>query len=323
MATIPKLLKGGYHMKVNRLVSIIMTLIDKKRISAKELADMFEVSTRTIYRDIETISMAGIPVHSTSGVGGGFEIMENYKLDKNTFSDADLTTLLMGISNIPSVMKHDEFTHTLAKIKSLIPIDKIESTHSQIEQIHIDFSDWIEHRDLTSYLNMIKLGLKENKLLSFEYINHKGQTTKRQVEPYQLILKNGQWYFHGYCYERDDFRLFKLTRLSQLIVENIGFIPKDYQRPLLNATEILTEQQVTIKLRIHETIIERLLDYCDYTNFFSDSDNYYIVNFPFIENDYHYGILLSFGEQCECLEPLHIRSELKRKLANISRLYNN
>lgn len=92
-------------MKVSRLVNIIMILMDKKRIGAKELADMFEVSTRTIYRDIESISMAGVPVHSSSGVGGGFEIMENYKIDKNTFSEADLTTLLIGISSIPNVMK--------------------------------------------------------------------------------------------------------------------------------------------------------------------------------------------------------------------------
>ena len=69
-------------MKIDRLVSIIMILLDKERIGAQELADMFEVSPRTIYRDIDAINMAGIPVHSTSGVGGGFEIMQNYKLEK-------------------------------------------------------------------------------------------------------------------------------------------------------------------------------------------------------------------------------------------------
>ncbi|MGO1337046.1 MAG: helix-turn-helix transcriptional regulator [Leuconostoc fallax] len=310
-------------MKVSRLVNIIMILMDKKRIGAKELADMFEVSTRTIYRDIESISMAGVPVHSSSGVGGGFEIMENYKIDKNTFSEADLTTLLIGISSIPNVMKSKEITNTYTKIKNLIPRDKVESTHIQTEKIHIDFSLWMGSRDLGHYLNIIKTALKENKFLSFEYINHSGTKTKRHVEPYQLVLKSSQWYFQGYCHEKNDFRLFKLTRLLNLNMEDITFIPKKHSKPLLDTTEILAKQRVTIKLRIHESIMERLLDYCDYNSFLKEDKNHYIVHFPFIENDYHYGMILSFGDQCECLEPLHIRNELKRKIANLFQIYKN
>ncbi|MCH4168532.1 MAG: YafY family transcriptional regulator [Streptococcaceae bacterium] len=308
-------------MKVNRLVSIIMILIDKKRISAKKLADMFEVSTRTIYRDIEAISMAGIPVHSTTGMGGGFEIMENYKIDKNTFSQAELITLLIGISSIPNDIKSKDFTNTLTKIKSLIPIDKVETTNLQTEQIHIDFSHWMGNRNLETTLDIIKIALQENKVISFEYLNHSGNKTKRQVEPYQLVLKSSQWYFQGYCYERNDFRLFKLTRLSNLKMENTRFIPKKYQKPLLDTTKILSKLQVTIKLRIHQSIMEQLLDYCDYDSFLKDGESHYIVNFPFIENDYHYGILLSFADSCECLAPLHIRTELKRKIANLYQIY--
>lgn len=310
-------------MKVSRLISIIMILMDKKRIGAKELADMFEVSTRTIYRDVESISMAGIPIHSTSGVGGGFEIMEKYKIDKNTFSEADLTTLLIGISSIPDAMKNKDFINTHTKIKRLIPTEKIESTNLQTEQIHIDFSRWMGNRNLEPHLNTIKMALKENKVLSFEYINHSGNKTTRQVEPYQLVLKNSQWYFHGYCYKRNDFRLFKLTRLSHLKIEDATFTPKGYPKLILDTKEILTKLQVTIKLRIHTSIMEQLLDYCDYDNFLKDGKDHYIVNFPFIENNYHYGILLSFGDMCECLAPLHIRTELKRKTANLAQIYDN
>lgn len=308
-------------MKVSRLVSIIIILIDRKRISAKELASMFEVSVRTIYRDIESISMAGIPVHSTSGVGGGFEIMGNYKIDKNTFTEADLVTLLMGVSSIPNIMKNKEVINTLTKIKKFIPVDKLESINSQTEQIYIDFSHWMGGRDLEDYLNIVKKALQENKLLIFEYLNHSGVKTTRQVEPYQLILKNSQWYFYGYCYERSDFRLFKVTRLSNLKIEDVTFIPKPYKNPSLNTKDIINKLQITIKLRIHESIMERILDYCDYDSFLKDGENHYILNFPFIDNDYYYGILLSFGEQCECLEPLHIRSKLKRKIADLSQIY--
>lgn len=117
-------MNGEYQMKIDRLVSIIMILLNKKRIGAQELADMFEVSPRTIYRDIDTINMAGIPVRSTSGVGGGFEIMQEYKIDKKFFSADDLSILLMGLSSLSGIVRDDEVVHALAKVKSFLPAEK-------------------------------------------------------------------------------------------------------------------------------------------------------------------------------------------------------
>ena len=127
-------------MKIDRLVSIIMTLLDKKRIGAQELADIFEVSPRTIYRDIDAINMAGIPVRSTSGVGGGFEIMPEYKLDKNVFSAADLSAILMGLSSLSDMVRGDELVNALAKIKSFIPADRAKDIEIKANQICIDLS---------------------------------------------------------------------------------------------------------------------------------------------------------------------------------------
>ena len=105
-------------MKVDRLVGIIMVLLEKEKIGAKALSDMFEVSLRTIYRDIETINVAGIPIRSTPGLGGGFEIMEEYKVDKTVFSSSDLATILMGLSSVSTMMTGDEIVNALAKVKS-------------------------------------------------------------------------------------------------------------------------------------------------------------------------------------------------------------
>ncbi len=110
-------------MKVDRLVSIITILLDKERIGAQELADMFEISPRTIYRDIDTINMAGIPVRSTSGVGGGFEIMQKYKIDRKVFSTADLSAILMGLYSLSNMVRGNELVNALAKVKSFIPAE--------------------------------------------------------------------------------------------------------------------------------------------------------------------------------------------------------
>lgn len=310
-------------MKVSRLVSIIMILLDKERISAQELANMFEVSTRTIYRDIDAINMAGIPICSTSGVGGGFEIMKNYKIDRKVFSTTDISTILTGLSSLSNMIQSDELVNALAKVKSFIPVDRVDEIKLKTDQIHIDLSQWIGYRNVQAYLEIIKIALQENKLLSFEYADRHGNKTEREAEAHQIVLKGNHWYFQGYCYKRNDFRLFKLARTSNLKLENIFFTPRDYQKPLLDFTDILATIQIKIKLRIHKSVMDRALDYCMYEDFSPDGDEYYIVTFPFIENEYYYNILLSFGDKCECLEPLHIRTELKRKIYDIASLYEN
>ena len=310
-------------MKVDRLISIIMILLDKERISAQKLADMFEVSLRTIYRDIDAINMAGIPVCSTSGVGGGFEIMPKYKIDKKVFSTADLSAILMGLTSLSNMIRGDELINALAKVKSFIPADRAKDIELKANQIHIDLSSWMGNRNIQPYLEIIKTALHERRLLSFEYTDRHGNKTSRTAEPYQLVLKSSHWYWQGYCLKRNDFRLFRLSRISNLKIQEEFFIPRDYQKPQLDFTDILSSMQTKIKIRIHKSIMDRVIDYCDYEHFSPDSNEYYIVSFPFIENEYYYNILLSYGNKCECLEPLHIRAEMKRRIQDLAAIYES
>ena len=310
-------------MKIDRLVSIIMILLDKKRIGAQELADIFEVSPRTIYRDMEAINMAGIPVRSTPGAGGGFEIMQEYKIDKKFFSSDDLSALLMGLSGLSDMIRGDELVHALAKVKSFIPADRAKEIELKANQIRIDLSPWTGNRKIQPYFEMIKSALQENKLLTFEYIAHRGNKTARTIEPYQLVLKGSHWYLQGYCRKRNDFRLFRLSRMSNLQMQEEMFTPREYQKPQLDFEDILETMQTKIKLRIHKSILDRVLDFCSYEDFLPEGDAHYIVDFPFIENEYHYDMLLSFGDKCECLEPLHIREKIKRRIHDIAAVYES
>ncbi len=310
-------------MKIDRLVSIIMILLDKERIGARELAEMFEVSPRTIYRDIDAISMAGIPVRSVSGVGGGFEIMPQYKVDKKVFSTADLSALLMGLSGLSDVVRGDELIHTLAKVKSFIPAAQAKDIELKVNQICIDLSPWIGNGSIQANLEMIKAALQDNKLLTFEYIAHHGNKTARSVEPYQLVLKGSHWYLYGYCHMKNAYRLFRLSRMSKLQINEDTFTPRDYPKPQLEFDDILKTMQTRIKLRIHSSVMDRVLDYCSYDDLKPDGDEYYIVDFPFIENEYHYDILLSFGDKCECLEPPYVRAKMNQRIHDIAALYKD
>ena len=309
-------------MKTDRLVSIIMMLLDKERVSAQELADRFEVSPRTIYRDIETINMAGIPVRSTPGVGGGFEIMQEYKLDKNVFSAADLSAILMGLSSLSGMVRGNELVNALAKVKRFIPADRAKEIELKANQIDIDLSPWMGNRNIQPYLERVKTALQENRRLSFDYADRFGNKTVRTVEPYQIVLKGSHWYFQGYCRKREDFRLFRLSRISSLQMSRETFSPRDYQKPVLDFGDILKTMQTTIKLRVQKSAMDRLLDFCTCEHAVPDGEEHYIVNFPFIENEYYYDILISFGDQCECLEPLYVRAEMKRRIQNMAVLYD-
>lgn len=315
--------KGGDRMKVDRLVSIILILLDKERIGAKELADRFEVSPRTIYRDIDAISMAGIPVRSTSGVGGGFEIMQNYKIDRKVFSTADLSAILMGLSSLSGMIRGDELVNALAKVKSFLPADRAKDIEIKANQVKIDLTPWISNRNIQPFLETIKTALQESRLLSFEYSDRYGNRTARTAEPYQLVLKSGHWYWHGFCHERNDFRLFKLSRMSNLKIEEERFTPREHQKPQMDVTDIQKSMQINIKIRIHASVLDRVLDFCTLEDVSPDGGEHYLVRFPFIENEYHYNILLSFGDRCECLEPNHIRAEMKRRIRNIAAIYEN
>lgn len=308
-------------MKVDRLVSIIMLLLDKERIGAKELADMFEVSQRTIYRDIDAINMAGIPVRGSSGVGGGFEIMPKYKIDKKVFSTSDLSTLLMGLSGLSDMVRGDELVNALAKVKSFIPPDKAKDIELKANQIYIDLSPWMGNGSIKQYIEIVKTALQQNNLLAFFYVDHHGTKTVRSAEPCQLVLKNSQWYMYGYCRMRNDYRLFKLSRMSNLKMQDEKFLPRDFKKPILDFADMLDSMQTKIKIRIHKSVMDRVLDLCPYENFTPDGDEHYIVDFPFIENDYNYDVLLSFGSKCECLEPLHVRAEMERRIREIADLY--
>jgi len=308
-------------MKIDRLISIIMVLLEKERIGAQALSEMFEVSLRTIYRDIETINLAGIPIRSVSGVGGGFEIMSEFKVDKTVFSYSDLAAILMGLGSVSTMMTGDEIVNTLAKIKSFIPADRAKEIELKSNQIYIDLMPWMGNRNIPVYLKTIKTALQKQKLLSFDYSDRYSNVSARTIEPYRLVLKDSHWYIHGYCLERQDFRLFKLSRTSNLRILEDAFIPRNFDKPLSEFADIMTQKQKDITLRIHGSIRDRVLEYCSQDRFSKDGSEHYIVSFPFVDDELGYCMILSFGDKCECLEPERIREEIKRRIKNMSEIY--
>lgn len=309
-------------MKIDRLISIIMVLLQRKKISATKLAEMFEVSPRTIYRDIETINSAGIPIITYPGINGGIGIMEEYKIDKKLFTTSDIETLLIGLGSISNAITNDEIINTLAKVKGLVPDEQIRDIELKSSQITIDLTPWIGNKNLQPNLEKIKKALNDKKVLSFEYSKSSGKRSNRRIEPYRLVLKESHWYLQGYCDLRQDFRTFKLSRISTLEILEDTFIPREFHAKTLGSWGYIEKNIITIKLIVHESLIEKMVEHCGEENIQPYEDNKFIVNFPFIEDDFGYNLLLSFGDKCECLEPMQVRQEIIRRVEKLLKVYN-
>lgn len=310
-------------MKVNRLLSIIIILLEKKRITAIELANKFEVSKKTIYRDIDSINEIVIPIHSTSGVNGGFEIMPNYKIDNTVFSHNDLSNILFALENIPNIAQDRNLVDSIIKIKSLIPNEHAKEIELSTNQILIDLSPWIAYSNIKDSLEILKQALNDKKLISFNYSNVKGKETIRIVEIYQLILKGNNWYCYCFCKERNDFRMFKITRISNLKILNETFPVRKFTKPQLSFKDEISSIQSEVIIRIDKSIKDDVLNYCPIENFHREDNKNFIVNFPFVDNDYYLNIILGFGDKAECLAPIDIRNKLKKKLSNLLNIYEN
>lgn len=309
-------------MKFERMLAIVMLLLQRKQITGKELAEMFEVSVRTIYRDIEAISAAGIPVTTASGIGGGIGIMEQYKIEKGIFTADDISTMLMGLGIVHNALSGTDVTKVHAKIKSFVPEEFADDVASKTEQVMFDLSSWIRGKDLNPALDGVKHGMEEKQLINFLYLGRRGKERFCGIEPHRLVFKDSQWYLQGYVSKKEEFKLFKLRRMYDVHMETDSFNRRPLPHPFSDFTHEMSRRTFKIKLLLDHSAVDKMLDYCSLEDMTDLGNGRLLVEFPFIDDDYGYGILLSFGNKLTCVEPDFVRGELQRRLEEMLAQYS-
>ncbi len=297
-------------MQINRLFEILYVLLDKNTVTAKDLSERFEVSQRTIYRDVETLSASGIPVYMSKGKGGGISLLPNFVLNKAVLSEKEKDEILSALQGLNAV---DAFSvsDTLSKLSSLFGS---KSTSSWVE---IDYSDWSNTK--REQFETIKKAIINKTLIAFDYYNRNGEAANRKVEPITLWFKERTWYLKGFCKSKQDFRVFKLTRIKNVVCTDEHFTERgafdifdDYQMPV-NLTKIV--------VRIDGSQSYRVFDDFDDNDIIKNEEGSFTVTMNFIEDEWVYGYLLSFGFYAEVLEPLHIREIIKERLEKSLKRY--
>ncbi len=311
-------------MKLDRLVSIITVLLRRERVSARELADMFEVSVRTILRDVDAINLSGIPIVTWQGAGGGIGIAEGYKLDRSVLTGDEMATLITSLSSVASSMDDPRLGILIDKIKNVIPQSQRTAIELKTSQIVIDMSPWGGNWRLKNALETIRCAIEEQREISFLYIDTDNQRTERTVQPYTLILKGQNWYLHGWCMLRGAFRLFKLIRMRDTRCLDTRFIRMEGSKalplPEPGAEEARTPSEMLLAFNAsaENAVLEWFGD-----GDIEQKDGRFIVRSNMPENKWLYGFLLSFGPALEILEPPRLRDIIKKLALETYRKYQD
>jgi predicted DNA-binding transcriptional regulator YafY len=301
-------------MKLNRLFEIIYILLQKRSVSAKELAEHFGVSVRTIYRDIDVLSLAGIPLYTEQGKGGGISLLPEFVLNKSILSEQEQSEILSALQGLSNV-KTAETDKVLEKLSTIF-------NRTAINWLEVDFSDW--SFTTGQFFNAFKAAILERRIAEFDYYSTFGEKIRRRIEPIQLWFKSKAWYVKGFCLTRQDVRTFKLTRVKNLVLTHETFTERDLlSSAITSETNGHQKQEVILKLRIEPLMAYRVHDEFDEHMIEKQPDGSYIITAKYPEDDWVYGTILSYGEYIEVLEPIHIREIIKTKVQNITKKYIN
>ena len=296
-------------MKDNRLFRILYYILEKEKVTANELADKFEVSVRTIYRDIDSISSVGVPIFTTQGKGGGIKIDNEFILNKSLFDANEkeqIIAALQGLEKTNEAYKSELIT----KLSALF---KIKNSN----WIEIDFTSWGSNNTYQELFNTLKIAIINKNIIFFSYISSKAEKINRRVKPIRLLFKEQDWYLYAFCLLRNDFRYFKLSRIKDLEVLAINY--EDNFENIVLKREIKYENTVNIKLKFNKSVAFRVYD--EFKAIVEDKKGNLYVEMKIPNNYKLYNYIFSFGANVEILEPKEIRNQFKNMINKIAKKY--
>ena len=292
-------------MKTERLIGILSILLQQEKVTAPQLAREFEVSRRTIQRDIESLCRAGIPISTTQGAGGGISIMEGYRVDRTVLTAPEMQAILAGLRSLDSVSGTRQYTRLMEKLSAGAGVLLPGSA-----QMLIDLSSWYKD-SLAPKIEEIQSAIRQHRTIRFAYFSPKGESV-RTVEPYYLLFRWSAWYVWGWCHTRQDFRLFKLNRMTDLAAGE-SFSPRPAPLPDLEPERVFpAKYRVTV--RFEPSCRWRLVEEYGPDSFTTDPDGWLRFTGGFPDADSALSWVLTFGDKAELLQP----DQLRRRLGELT-----
>ena len=315
-----------YILKLERLLSIIILLLNRRMVQAKELAERFEVSIRTIYRDIDAINAAGIPIVTYQGTNGGIGLSEGYRLDRNILTNDELAAIVTALRSISTSYDKEQHQRLVEKINSVVLPAHEEEFQHKTNRLLIDYSPWGGSKHLRLKLQLLDEALDSCVLVNFTYSNAEGEVSQRIVEPHMLILKGRQWYLQAYCLEKEQFRLFKLKRMKGLRIDHERtFIRRNpaNQKHIEGKNKFKPSNVPEVVFRFQGEARHIAEEWFGIEELLPVEDGSWLVKRAYPENEWLYSFILSLGHHVEVLEPQHLRKIIASRAAKIAKIYKN
>lgn len=298
-------------MKENRYFQMIYLLLDKGQMTAPELADYFEVSIRTIYRDIDILSSAGIPIYATQGKGGGIAIQDSYVLKKSLLSEQEQKQILMVLQGI-RVLEDEQINMLLSKLSGVFQ-------RQQGNWLEIDFSTWTKSGAGKHNFQLLQSAIWKSRIVSFSYYSGKGEQTKRIIEPHKLVFKTSDWYLYGYCTLRKDFRFFKLTRIRDLKLQDAEFM-RETPEHIFERSDEFEMKTVQVTLLFDAGMSHEVYEKFD-EEVSEQEDGSLLVTTILPDNELLYSYVLSCRERVEVLSPPYVRDNVRKRVRKMLEIY--
>ncbi|MDY0163399.1 YafY family protein [Desulfobotulus sp.] len=306
-------------MKTDRLLAIVLYLINRKRATARELAAHFEVSHRTIQRDMDSLALAGIPVYADRGREGGYRILDTCTVDRHYFAPQELASLLSLVGRLNTLLQPGHLRHTEEKLRNLVaPGDPLKKHRPLI----MDFTPWGLDAGRRRLFQEVYRAVETSRVIRLRYAAPDGAVTERSIEPLSMILKGAGWYLYAFCRLRKALRFFKVTRIIEAEVLSEVFLPEVHPpwEETLETGE--TSRPTTLfVLRFSPSARGRITDYYHPDSLHFMPDGSIMGFFPFPEDEWVYSWIMSFGPLVEVLEPRHARTRIRDWASGLAAVY--
>ena len=299
-------------MQIDQLFEFVYVLIDKKNVTAAEMAKRFGVSTRTIYRWIDALSVSGVPVYALRGRGGGITISEKYALDKTVLSEEEKLAILSSVKALNS-LSGNSATAVNANIKAAEKLSRL--VQKDTDWLEVDFSPWSpEGQGVKQLFGLLRDSILKKRQVSFDYFSGSGNSEHRIVHPWKLVYRGQAWYLLGWCTSRKSERYFKLSRMvnvketgraANVTIQDTGAIPNMEDSPVIQVQSL-----IKIKAKVSAKMAFYLLDSFACSEIKTHKDGSLSVSFSAPDETWLIGMLLSFGPDLQIISPKNIRKKI-------------
>lgn len=300
------------NLRIDRLLAITVYLLNRDIITGKELAQKFEVSERTVQRDIETINMAGIPIVSHKGVLGGYQILDTFKVLKQPANKKDIDVLLTALKGLETALEDEDISNTIEKLKSI--------SNENNEIFNFDLSVVNENKNVSKYLKIISDAIISNKKILLEYTNSKGYSSKKELEPVMLKYKWHSWYFIAYKNDKDEYRVYKIPRIKEISILNIKcekkhLIEEDMFEKIMSKDK---REMINIKFELNKSAEHIIREYIPKCSMQKVSEKKLLAEFKTFEEEFYwYSVLFAIGDKINIIEPESLKIRMLNQAKKI------